>query len=90
MASVQNVRGRRKMTNKSKPREMLQRFEAKVDIVFDLSEFKHLNAEDVNAIIIESLEDKTRIILSCGGGMPPGVSTENLQMVMTTVKDVDG
>jgi len=29
--------------------------------------------------LIDSLDDKTRIILSCGGGMPPGVSTENLR-----------
>ncbi|MBN1346731.1 MAG: uroporphyrinogen decarboxylase [Phycisphaerae bacterium] len=28
---------------------------------------------------IESVEDKSRIILSCGGGMPPGVSTENVE-----------
>lgn len=28
---------------------------------------------------IEGLEDKTRIILSCGGGMPDGVTTENIK-----------
>jgi uroporphyrinogen-III decarboxylase len=28
--------------------------------------------------LLHSLTDKTRIILSCGGGMPPGVSTENI------------
>jgi len=30
--------------------------------------------------LISNLEDKTRIILSCGGGMPPGVPTENLKL----------
>jgi uroporphyrinogen-III decarboxylase len=29
--------------------------------------------------ILDSVEDKSRIILSCGGGMPPGVSTENIE-----------
>ncbi len=28
---------------------------------------------------LESLEDTTGIILSCGGGMPPGVPTENIE-----------
>jgi uroporphyrinogen decarboxylase len=28
---------------------------------------------------IESVSDKSRIILSCGGGMPPDVSTENIE-----------
>ena len=36
--------------------------------------------------LIESLEDKSRIIISCGGGMPPGVSTENIQALIKTVK----
>jgi uroporphyrinogen decarboxylase len=37
--------------------------------------------EDVHSSVksaIESVSDKTRIILSCGGGMPPDVSTENI------------
>jgi len=29
--------------------------------------------------LLDTLEDKSRFILSCGGGMPPGVSTENLR-----------
>ncbi len=36
--------------------------------------------------LIDSLEDKTRVIFSCGGGMPPGVSTENIQAFINTVK----
>lgn len=38
--------------------------------------------EDVRnrvAAAIESVADKTRIILSCGGGMPPNVPTENIE-----------
>ena len=39
-------------------------------------------AEDVrNSVyeLLDSLEDKSRIILSCGGGMPPNVPTENIE-----------
>ena len=38
--------------------------------------------EDVARAVREALKgagDRTRLILSCGGGMPPGVSTENLR-----------
>jgi uroporphyrinogen decarboxylase len=28
--------------------------------------------------LIGGLEDRSRVILSCGGGMPPGVKSENL------------
>ena len=37
---------------------------------------------DVEASVAEALasvDDHSRIILSCGGGMPPGVSTENIE-----------
>jgi uroporphyrinogen decarboxylase len=37
--------------------------------------------EEVNTAVLElkmSLKEKGRLILSCGGGMPPGVSTGNL------------
>jgi uroporphyrinogen-III decarboxylase len=36
--------------------------------------------------LMDSLEDKTRIILSCGGGMPPDVSSENINSFVETVK----
>jgi len=29
--------------------------------------------------VLDSVDDKRRIILSCGGGMPPGVPTENIE-----------
>lgn len=32
----------------------------------------------VTAELVNSLEDPSRIILSCGGGMPPGVTSENI------------
>jgi uroporphyrinogen decarboxylase len=38
--------------------------------------------------LIESLEDRRRIIVSCGGGMPPGVSSDNIQTVLTTVNSL--
>jgi len=36
--------------------------------------------------LLESLNDKSRIIISCGGGMPPGVSTENIKSFINSVK----
>jgi len=33
----------------------------------------------------DSVEDKRRIILSCGGGMPPGVPTENIKVFLSAV-----
>jgi uroporphyrinogen-III decarboxylase len=37
--------------------------------------------------LIESLSDKTRIIVSCGGGMPPAVSTENIEAFLKAVNN---
>ena len=37
--------------------------------------------------LIESLSDKTRIIVSCGGGMPPAVSTENIKAFLKAVNN---
>lgn len=34
---------------------------------------------------IEGLNEKSRVILSCGGGMPPGLSTENINAFIQTV-----
>jgi uroporphyrinogen-III decarboxylase len=38
--------------------------------------------------VIDSLEDKSRVILSCGGGMPPGVPTENIEVFYSAVKSI--
>lgn len=37
--------------------------------------------------LINSLKDHSRIILSCGGGMPPGVSTDNILSFIEAVKN---
>jgi uroporphyrinogen-III decarboxylase len=39
------------------------------------------------AAILQALPDRARVIVSCGGGMPPGVSTTNLQAFMDAVKN---
>jgi uroporphyrinogen decarboxylase len=36
--------------------------------------------------LIRSLKDKSRVILSCGGGMPPGVSTRNLRAFLDAAR----
>jgi uroporphyrinogen decarboxylase len=38
--------------------------------------------EAVTTKLIDSLNDKSRLILSCGGGMPPNVTTENLNAML--------
>ena len=48
------------------------------------------NAEGVKketAGLIDSLADRTKVIMSCGGGMPPGVSTENIKAFIQTVQE---
>lgn len=45
--------------------------------------------EDVKRVtrdLIDSLKDRSRVIMSCGGGMPPGVSTENIRAFIDTVR----
>ena len=45
--------------------------------------------EDIANAVVSSLDgvaDRKRIIMSCGGGMPPNVSTENINAFITTVK----
>ena len=37
--------------------------------------------------LLNSLEDKSGVILSCGGGMPPGVKTENITAFIEAVND---
>ena len=37
--------------------------------------------------LLEETGDHTRLILSCGGGMPPGVSTENINAFLNKVKE---
>ena len=35
---------------------------------------------------LDMVQDKSKIILSCGGGMPPGVPTKNVIAFLETVK----
>ena len=35
--------------------------------------------------MVDALEDRSRIIASCGGGMPPAVSTENLKAFIMAI-----
>jgi uroporphyrinogen decarboxylase len=47
--------------------------------------------EDVRTSVrttIESVSDRSRIILSCGGGMPPDVSTENIEAFLSAVEQI--
>ncbi len=37
--------------------------------------------------MLDDLKDKSRLIASCGGGMPPGVKTENIEAFIDTVKN---
>lgn len=41
----------------------------------------------VTAELIDSLKDRTRIMMSCGGGMPPGVKSENITAFIGAVKN---
>jgi uroporphyrinogen-III decarboxylase len=46
--------------------------------------------EDIEKItidLLDSLEDKSRIVMSCGGGMPPNVSSENIRAFVDAVTD---
>jgi uroporphyrinogen-III decarboxylase len=36
--------------------------------------------------MLEGLEDRSRIIVSCGGGMPPAVPTENIRALISAVR----
>jgi uroporphyrinogen decarboxylase len=38
--------------------------------------------------MLRALDDHTRLVPSCGGGMPPGVKTENVDAFIDTVDRV--
>ena len=38
------------------------------------------------AKMFESISDRRRILLSCGGGMPPGATTENIEALCNAAK----
>lgn len=44
--------------------------------------------EDVRKVtrtLVDNLEDPSRVVFSCGGGMPPGVTSENIQAFIDAV-----
>jgi uroporphyrinogen-III decarboxylase len=41
---------------------------------------------EVTNRLVDSLKDTSRVIFSCGGGMPPGVSSENIQAFTKAVR----
>jgi len=40
------------------------------------------------AEMLSTLEDKSRLIVSCGGGMPPGAPTENIKALISAVEEL--
>ncbi len=42
--------------------------------------------KETTEALLNSLEDKSRVILSCGGAMPSGVSTENIRAFIDEVR----
>jgi uroporphyrinogen-III decarboxylase len=37
--------------------------------------------------LVASLPNRTRVLFSCGGGVPPGVKSENIRVFVDTIKD---
>ena len=42
--------------------------------------------ERETALLLNGLKDKSRVILSCAGGMPPGVTTENICVMLRMLR----
>jgi len=38
--------------------------------------------------MLGAIDDRTRLIVSCGGGMPPNVETENIKALVSTVEEM--
>jgi len=48
------------------------------------------DVEEAAAGLLKSLEDRSKIIVSCGGGMPPGVKSENIRAFVGAVRGLSG
>jgi uroporphyrinogen decarboxylase len=44
------------------------------------------NVESAGGALVRSLTDRSRVIPSCGGGMPPGVSSDNIEAFQRGVR----
>jgi uroporphyrinogen-III decarboxylase len=55
-----------------------------------LASGKPVEVTNATVELLNSLQDKARVILSCGGGMPPGVSTENITAFIHAVRNYSG
>ncbi|MCD4710501.1 MAG: hypothetical protein K8R52_06625 [Bacteroidales bacterium] len=45
-----------------------------------------VEVKDATLQLLKGIKDPSRVIFSCGGGMPPGVTSENLAIFIETVK----
>jgi uroporphyrinogen-III decarboxylase len=72
--------------------ELKQLTQNKVVLLGNIPPRDVLAAGDVAAVtkatteLVNSLTDRSRVILSCGGGMPPGVSSENIRTFVQVVR----
>ena len=53
-----------------------------------LAEGTTAQVREVTTKLVRELADHTRVIFSCGGGMPPGVRTENIETFIATVNEL--
>ncbi len=72
--------------------ELKEMTQNKVTMLGNLPPRDVLAAGSVNIVaksteeLVASLADRSRVILSCGGGMPPGVSSENIAAFVRAVR----
>jgi uroporphyrinogen decarboxylase len=53
-----------------------------------LAEGKPEEVQRSTAEILDALDDYSRLIVSCGGGMPPHAPTENIEALISTVEEL--
>ena len=76
--------------------ELKQLTQSRVALLGNIPPRDVLASGDTNAVtvaaaeLLKSLNDKSKVILSCGGGMPPGVKSENIAAFIQAVKAYAG
>ncbi len=55
-----------------------------------LANANKVEVKEATEKLLDSLPDKSKIIFSCGGGMPPAVSSENIRAFIQTVRSSSG